>query len=60
MGTFHMGILLPFNNTDTLTFKELLDSTQLPDKELLKQLVALAETKIITAEVGAQGPGARR
>ena len=51
MGTFHMGILLPFNNTETLSFRELFESTQLPERELVKQLQALVETKLITTEV---------
>lgn len=51
MGTFHMGILLPFNNSDAIAFRELLEFTQLPDKELKKQLQSLLETKLITTDV---------
>ncbi|XP_023933316.1 cullin-2 [Lingula anatina] len=50
MGTFHMGILLLFNNTDSLTLQDILDSTHLPEKELTKQLQTLLETKLITCE----------
>ena len=51
MGTFHMGIILPFNNSDTLTFKELLETTKLAEKELVKQLQALVDTKLILTQV---------
>jgi len=51
MGTFHMGILLPFNNSDSLLFRDLLESTKLPAKELKKQLQTLLETKLILADV---------
>ncbi|KAJ8313728.1 hypothetical protein KUTeg_008289 [Tegillarca granosa] len=50
MGTFHMAVLLLFNNCDCLTFKDLLDNTKLPSKELSKQLESLLETKIISTE----------
>ena len=51
MGTFHMGIMLHFNNSETLSYSELLQHTRLPDKELTKQLQSLVETKIIDTEV---------
>ena len=51
MGTFHMGIMLHFNNADRVSFKELLENTKLPDKELQKQLQSLVDTKMITCEV---------
>ncbi|KAI0211701.1 Cullin-2 [Lamellibrachia satsuma] len=50
MGMFHMALLLPFNSCDSLNFKDLLDTSQLPHKELVKHLQALRETKVITAE----------
>jgi len=50
MGTFHMGMMLAFNNSVTLSFKELLENTQLPEKELSKQLQALVDTRLITTE----------
>ena len=52
MGMFHMGILLAFNNATSLPYKDLLESTQLPDKELTKQLQALLDTKLVSTEVG--------
>jgi len=53
MGTFHMGILLPFNNSESLSLKELLETTKLPEKELVKQLQSLIDVKIIIPnEVG--------
>lgn len=50
MGTYHMAILLLFNNTDSLTFRELMETSQLPDKELVKQLQVLVESKILSTE----------
>ncbi|XP_064647338.1 cullin-2-like [Lineus longissimus] len=50
MGTFHMAILLLYNNANTLSFQDLLINTDLPEKELIKQLQALVETKIITSD----------
>ena len=55
MGTFHMGIMLHFNNSETLSYSELLQHTRLPDKELTKQLQSLVETKIIGTEVSWNG-----
>ncbi len=54
MGTFHMGIMLHFNNADRVSFKELLENTKLPDKELQKQLQSLVDTKMISCEVCAK------
>ena len=51
MGTFHMAMLLPFNKTDMLSFRDITESTQLPQKEITKQLQSLVETKLITTEV---------
>ena len=46
-----MGIMLHFNNSETLSYSELLQHTSLPDKELTKQLQSLVETKMIDTEV---------
>ncbi len=51
MGTFHMGVLLPFNNAESLNLRDLLDSTQMPEKELVKQLQVLVEAKLVVASV---------
>ena len=51
LGTFHMGILLPFNNSATLSFRDIEDSSQLPSKELVKQMQVLVDAKLVTAEV---------
>ena len=48
MGTFQMAILLCFNNSLTLSIKDLQDSIQLPEKELIKQVQSLLESKLIT------------
>lgn len=43
--------MLLYNEVDTLTFQDVMAGTQLPEKELIKQLQALVETKIIIVEV---------
>lgn len=48
MGTFQMAILLCLNATTTITVKDLLESTQLPEKDLIKQVQSLIDAKIIT------------
>ncbi|XP_074658807.1 cullin-2-like [Tubulanus polymorphus] len=50
MGTFHMAILLLFNNADSLSNSDIRKHTSLPEKELAKQLQALVETKIILTD----------
>jgi cullin 2 len=47
MGTFQMSILLGFNNSTTLGIKELQEFSQLPEKELIKQVQSLVESKIV-------------
>ena len=47
MGTFQMSILLCFNNSITLSIKDLQDNTQMPEKELVKQVQSLLESKLI-------------
>lgn len=42
-----MAILLSFNNSNTLTIKDLQENTQLPEKELIKQIQSLLESKLI-------------
>ena len=49
MGTFQMAILLCLNATTTITVKDLLESTQLPEKDLIKQVQSLLDSKIITS-----------
>ncbi|CAF0772886.1 unnamed protein product [Brachionus calyciflorus] len=47
MGTFQMSVLLGFNNSITLTIKELQETTQLPEKELIRQVQSLIEAKLL-------------
>jgi cullin 2 len=47
MGTFQMSILLCFNDNDELTVKEIEEQTQLQQKELIKQIQSLIESKLI-------------
>lgn len=42
-----MSILLGFNNSLTLSIKELQENTQLPEKELLRQVQSLIESKLV-------------
>ena len=48
MGTFQMAVLLSFNKGLSLTIKELHETTQLPEKELIKQVQSLIEAKILS------------
>lgn len=48
MGTFQMAILLCLNSQTSISVKELQESTQLPEKDLIKQVQSLLESKIIT------------
>lgn len=51
MGSFQMAILLLFNNSDIQTFHDIRENTNLPEKELIKQLQTLLDTKIVSTEV---------
>ncbi len=42
-----MSILLGFNNSLSLTIKDLQQNTQLPEKELIKQVHSLLEAKLL-------------
>ncbi len=48
MGTFQMAILLCLNSQTSISVKELQESTQLPEKDLIKQVQSLLEAKLIT------------
>lgn len=47
MGTFQMACLLGFNQASTLTIRELQEFSQLPEKELVKQVQSLLEAKLL-------------
>uniref|UniRef100_A0A0K0E0R4 CULLIN_2 domain-containing protein n=1 Tax=Strongyloides stercoralis TaxID=6248 RepID=A0A0K0E0R4_STRER len=55
--TTHMLMLLEFNKREKLTFKELKDSTKLPEKDLKRALMSVsmgkANQRILTRTVGA-------
>ena len=51
MGSYLMGVLLSFNSNPDQAFADLASSTGLPEKELLRLLTSLCETKILLAEV---------
>ena len=46
-----MAILMPFNTTNTMTLNDLREITQLPDKDLMKQLQLLVDSKILLTRV---------
>ncbi|KAJ8396093.1 hypothetical protein AAFF_G00021660 [Aldrovandia affinis] len=45
--TYQMAVLLAFNNGETVCYKELQDSTQMNEKELLKTTRSLLDVKMI-------------
>ena len=42
-----MAILLCFNNSNSLTIKDIQENIQLPEKELIKQIQSLLESKLL-------------
>jgi uncharacterized protein YqhQ len=50
MSTFQMSILLGFNNSLSLSIKDLQQTTQLPEKELIKQVQSLLEAKLLVKQ----------
>lgn len=50
MGSFQMAVLLFFNVSETVTYKEILAHTQLPEKDLAKQVQSLIDAKLITGQ----------
>lgn len=61
MSSFQMAILLGFNNSLSLSVKDLQQTTQLPEKELIKQIQSLLDAKLLimadknTAENATEG-----
>jgi cullin 2 len=47
MGTYHMAILYLFESTNSLTYKEVQENTQLTEEQLLKHLQSLVDAKLI-------------
>ncbi|XP_072432220.1 cullin-2 isoform X1 [Chiloscyllium punctatum] len=45
--TYQMAVLLAFNNSEIVTYKELQDSTQMNEKELTKTIKSLLDVKMI-------------
>jgi cullin 2 len=52
MGTFQMAVLLCLNTTLVISVKELQESTQLPEKDLVKQVQSLLDAKILVLHRG--------
>lgn len=45
--TYQMAVLLAFNNSEIVSYKELQDSTQMNEKELTKTIKSLLDVKMI-------------
>lgn len=45
--TYQMAVLLAFNNSETVSYKELQESTQMNEKELQKTIKSLMDVKMI-------------
>ncbi|XP_061852771.1 cullin-2 isoform X2 [Colius striatus] len=45
--TYQMAVLLAFNNSETVSYRELQDSTQMNEKELTKTIKSLLDVKMI-------------
>ncbi|KAL8578548.1 hypothetical protein ACOMHN_028820 [Nucella lapillus] len=50
MAGFLMGILLSFNTSHRQTYTEIFSSTGLPERDLLRHLTSLCETKLLVTE----------
>jgi hypothetical protein len=51
LGTYHMALLLPFNSSATISFRDFVDITRLSEADLTKHLQVLIDAKIITFNV---------
>ena len=45
--TYQMAVLLAFNNSQTVSYKELQDGTQMNEKELQKTIKSLLDVKML-------------
>jgi cullin 2 len=50
MGLFLMAVLLPFNTANMLMFRDLIDITRLPSKELVRHIQQLVDAKLLEAD----------
>ncbi|KAM5292587.1 LOW QUALITY PROTEIN: cullin-2-like [Ctenodactylus gundi] len=50
--THQMAVLLAFTNSDTVSYKELQDSTQMSEKDLTRTIKSLLDVKIINHDSG--------
>ena len=57
VSTYQMGILLLFNDSDTLTLGEIRTKTQIPDSELRRHLISLCTPKYRILRKGNKGRG---
>lgn len=54
LGTYQMALLLPFEGADSLSVRDLQESTQLSDDQLARQLQGLLDARLLTNSV--EGP----
>lgn len=50
MGTFHLAILLLYDNLNTLSYKEIQENTKLTDEQLTKHLQSLIDAKLLLVQ----------
>jgi hypothetical protein len=48
VSTYQMIILMAFNDAVEMSFEEIKQRTQIPDKELVKQIIPLCKTKVLS------------
>lgn len=49
LGTYQMALLLPFETSDSLTARDLQESTRLSEDQLFKQLQSLVDARLLTS-----------
>lgn len=54
--TYQMAVLLAFNSGETVGYRELQDSTQMSEKELVKTIKSLMDVKMISHDSEKVGP----
>jgi len=55
VSTYQMGVLLQFNNYDSINFEDLIIATQLTDSALKTTLLSLVKTKVLSSDAKEEG-----
>lgn len=50
MGSFQMALLLCFNASEKVSFKEAMQQTRLSDQDIIKQFLSLVDAKLLTVQ----------